>query len=407
SENANWLGCSPTTGTNDDFFRIEYLANTGSSPRSAEITVYGGGISTTVYITQLGTGNSLSVSQGAFSANENSGHFDIGVTSNVAWTVSEGCDWVICDPVFGTNNQPFGVTYDQNNSTSARTCTITVSGGGLTEYVVLTQAGMQPYINVSQNVYNVNPSQGNVYPTVTSNIWWTVDKNCDWVSCMPLSGSNINLTIGYSANTTGNSRSCILTISGQGAAETITITQEAVALYLYATPEIISLGSGLNNSGHVNISSNTAWNITKRPAWINSPVESGDPDVGFDIYTAEQNSMPVSRTGVITISSLAGSTDVVVVQQAMGVEDMNLSRMVTVYPNPAQKLIYIQSVSSEPGLMNIDVYGPGGALISRYRSVSISKQPFALNISEMTAGSYLIKIYNNDRFCIRKVIKTD
>ena len=407
SESSNWLYCSPTSGSNDGSFSVYYDANPNSSQRETDITVYGGGITKTVHVTQLGTSNTLSVTPETFSASENEDNFTISVVSNVSWTVSESCTWVQCSPTSGSNYGNITVNYDQNTSTSVRVCNIVIAGGGLTATVILTQAGMLPFITVNPSTINVNPSQGETTADISSNISWTVNENCDWVNCTPLSGSNFaTLTIVYTANTTGSSRSCIITITGQSITETINLSQEAIALYLFVTPENITLGSSANSHDHITVSSNTDWNVTKKPTWTNLTLESGIGDGGFDIY-AEQNSLPVTRTGVLTVFSQAGSKDVIISQQALGIEDLTLSNSILIYPNPTQKLIYIKSVNSTFDLMNIDINDNKGALILRYNGLHLNEQPYIINFSDMSAGVYFVKIYNDDRFCTKNIVKTE
>lgn len=61
------------------------------------------------------------------------------VLSNVAWSVSENCDWFTVTPMSGVDNYRLTINYDKNTTFQPKTCYITVTGGGLTRTVSIVQ----------------------------------------------------------------------------------------------------------------------------------------------------------------------------------------------------------------------------------------------------------------------------
>jgi hypothetical protein len=72
----------------------------------------------------------------------------------------------------------------------------------------------------------VEAPPGSFLEFVTSNVDWTVLEDCDWLSCEPTSGSNINyFTVIYNDNGTSLTRICNITVSHGIIAQSITVTQ--------------------------------------------------------------------------------------------------------------------------------------------------------------------------------------
>jgi len=62
------------------------------------------------------------------------------VTSNVSWTVTDDQTWLSASPTSGSGNANVTVTATANTGTTSRSGTVTVSGGGITRTIAVTQA---------------------------------------------------------------------------------------------------------------------------------------------------------------------------------------------------------------------------------------------------------------------------
>jgi uncharacterized protein YjdB len=101
------------------------------NPKVNGISVAGGGVAPILSVSPT----SVSVAAAANST----GTFNI--TSNTSWTVTSGQTWLTVNPASGSNNATVTVTAQQNTGT-ARSATVTVSGTGVTsQTVTVTQAG--------------------------------------------------------------------------------------------------------------------------------------------------------------------------------------------------------------------------------------------------------------------------
>jgi len=140
SSNESWLTSSPSSGTDNGSFYADVVSNTGTGSRNGVLTVTApNGQTATVTITQPGT-SSLATSPTSLSPSNAASHTTIDVTSNVSWTVSSNStSWLTVSPSSGSDNGSFTATVTANTG-SARNGTITVTGGGDTVTIPVTQA---------------------------------------------------------------------------------------------------------------------------------------------------------------------------------------------------------------------------------------------------------------------------
>ena len=141
NDDADWLTVSPASGNNNNTLTATYTENTTTSQRVGTITVAGGGITRTVTVTQSEGSAILTVTPSARSVANGSGSTTFTVQSNTDWTVSDDADWLTVSPASGNNNDTLIATYTENTTTSQRVGTITVTGGGITRKVTVTQSG--------------------------------------------------------------------------------------------------------------------------------------------------------------------------------------------------------------------------------------------------------------------------
>ncbi len=241
SSNQSWVTLQQTSGSGNGSMTFTVSTNTTTSARTAIITISGGGITRTIAISQSGTVASLTVSPVAF-APSSAGitNFPITVTANVAWTVTSNQAWATVSPASGTNNGTFSLTVAANASTTQRTASITISGGGITQTITITQAGTTVTNTLNTNIFQINagavPAVNGAYPViVTANVAWTASSNQSWVTVSPASGTgDANVTIQVQTNTTTLQRTAVVTFVGGGITKTVTVIQAGVTSALAA-----------------------------------------------------------------------------------------------------------------------------------------------------------------------------
>jgi hypothetical protein len=322
SSNAAWLTASPTSGTGNGSVSASYTANSGAQ-RSGVLTFTGGGITRTVTVTQAAAAASLTVTPTVQSVATTAGSLNITVASNVAWSVSSNAAWLTASPTSGSNNGTVTANYTANTG-AARTGILTFTGGGITRTVTITQAA-PVFLTVTPSTQSVSKAAGTFGITVSSNIAWTISSNAAWLTTSPVSGSN-NGTVNasYAANT-GAARTGILTFSGAGLTQTVTVSQ-ADGRTFYVSPETYA-APATSGSFTLNVfsSSFSTWNTSSNASWLSASRSFGNGNGTVTITHAANTGN--TRIGVITISSNFESRTVTVTQSG------NTTPVLTISPS--------------------------------------------------------------------------
>jgi hypothetical protein len=143
SDNQTWLSTSSTSGTGNGSFTVNATANTGTASRSGTVTLTGGGLTRTIAVTQAApSANNLTLSASTWAPAAAASSTPVTVTGNVSWTVTDDQSWLSASPTSGSGNGSFTLSATANTATTSRTGTVTVSGGGLTRTIAVTQAGV-------------------------------------------------------------------------------------------------------------------------------------------------------------------------------------------------------------------------------------------------------------------------
>jgi len=230
TDNQTWITAAPTSGTSNGSFTVSVTANTGTAARTGTVTVTGSGITRTIAVTQAApAANNLTLSQTALSLAAAASSSAVNVTANVSWTVTDDQTWLSASPTSGSNNGSFTVSATANTATTARTGTVTVTGGGLTRTVAVTQAGQGTTntLNVSATSLSLASAVSSGTFAITSNVAWTVTDDQTWITATPASGSN-NATVtvnATSANTGTAARTGTVTVTGGGITRTVSVSQ--------------------------------------------------------------------------------------------------------------------------------------------------------------------------------------
>ena len=236
SRDASWLIVSPSSGSDNGTVTVvsEQNTNTNAEPRTAIITV-GNGIpdkEQTIAVTQ--NSPSLTVSETSLSFSNNAESKSFTITSNASWTVSNNTtSWLTVSPASGSNDGTVNVTAANNSSENKRETTISVSGGGITKTISVTQETF--YLTVSPLTL-IFSSSGEQKPfTITSNTSWNVSSNpSTWLTIAPVSGSNDRtVTVTASANSSTSQRTATITVSGGGITPIIDVNQAAITFNNY------------------------------------------------------------------------------------------------------------------------------------------------------------------------------
>ena len=231
----------------------------------------------------------------------NSGSITLTINSNINWSVSDNVSWLNENPASGSDTGTVTVTINQNLSTSQRSGTITVSGGGITIKLVIIQIASPPFLTVSPSDTSVSYNSTSITFAVNSNISWIVSDTSSWLTENPVNGAgNGIITVNVAQNLSINQRVGTITISGGDITRIITITQLASPPFLTVSPSDTSVS---NNSGSitVTVNSNISWSVSDTSSWLTENHVNGTGNGTITVNVAQNLSIN-QRVGTITIS---------------------------------------------------------------------------------------------------------
>ena len=224
-----WLSYTTSGST----LTLTATANTETSSRYADIILKAGSASCSIYVTQTGAAAYLDFSPTWWMADADVNRTYATVDSNVSWTASSDASWLTVSPSNGSGNGNLTIDTKANPSTEQRNGTITVTGGGISRKMSVTQFGVAAYLDLSLASWSLPASAASVSVMVTSNVSWNAySSDTSWLTVSPSNGSgNGNLTIGIKANPYTASRSGTITVSGGGISGQIWVEQEGAYTY--------------------------------------------------------------------------------------------------------------------------------------------------------------------------------
>ena len=234
------------------------------SPWGERIVNGANGIRATSVIASVfqGTGNNLNVSPAALSFAAGASSSPVAVTSNVSWTATDNQTWLSVAPASGTNNGSFTVSATANTGTTARTGTVTVSGGGISRPIAVTQAGQS------------SPT-GSVTATgvVTSSSGWFSEEQLRLSNTAPITALSITITVqrttGVSASGQYNTIGGIISQSNSSTASAIT--------YVFSLNSGQTLTPGTNRTFAVQMSGNGTVHPTSGDTYSVTGTAGGQP----------------------------------------------------------------------------------------------------------------------------------
>lgn len=222
----------------------------------------------------------------------------LDVTYSGTLRTSEFPSWLPYQTVnVDSTHRSYTITASKNSSTSSRSFNLKISNGTDTVTVPITQSGAEAAsLTISPTGASVGSAAGTTTVTVTSTGIDKVECSIEegWVS-LKTQSSNV-YTFSYTANTTSNQRSCIITFYGGGLSKTFVINQAAGAISV--SPKSQNVGSA---SGTIQVTVTGSSNITYSisGSWLTYQSKSGN--VYTFAYT--QNSTSSQRTATVTFSA--------------------------------------------------------------------------------------------------------
>ena len=289
---------------------------------------------TRTFIVAAGVSNILNLGISNWNAPAHASNVGVSVSSNVSWSVSSNVTWLTPSPWSGSGNGSFTIFSQANTGSAQRSGTITVSGGGLTRWVTVTQAGSAPQgITLTQNSPSATAHvgagfNGRVPVTITAPshgsviLRGTPGQNSDNDPALfNAAGTRVAFQNFESWNFTytipaGTTRTYFVGTGGN-------VARSYVVTSIWPVSNTLNLGIGHWNAPgtasntFVSVSANVFWSITSTDtSWLTATPWSGSGNGGFHIV-AQANPNNFARTGTLTVSG-GGITRWVTVSQAAG-----------------------------------------------------------------------------------------
>jgi YD repeat-containing protein len=243
-------------------------------------------------------------------------------TVSPANATNTGVTWSSSAPSVATVSSSGLVT-----AVSAGTATITVTtNAGNQTATCLVTVHPGPSLSVSPSALNFPANGGQQTVSITASVGWTVSSSATWASVADLNGDGVinnldvsgsnTLTIHVTAHTSTASRNAVVTFTGGGLTQTVSITQDAAtpAATLSVSPSALSFAA---NGGQqtVSITSNVHWTASSSAPWLTVSPSSGSNNGTFTV-SASTHSGSSARTATVTVSGTGVSSRTVAVTQA-------------------------------------------------------------------------------------------
>ena len=223
---------SPSRGTNNQPVTVTVDPNPTTSVRYYHQFFYNipdMDIGPTIIVTQKGTTPILTVLQKSLNFSAAGGQQSFTITSNIEWSAVSNASWLTLSKTNGSSDDQVTATATANTSTSQRTARITVSGGGLTQIVDVTQAGVTTSLSVSTYSLNFPYTGGQQTFDIFSNESWTVVSDAtSWLTVSPSSGINNRTVTVTATNNSETERKADIIVSGGVTSHNISVTQSGL-----------------------------------------------------------------------------------------------------------------------------------------------------------------------------------
>jgi hypothetical protein len=297
--NAAWLTIdSSSTGAGNATISFSASENTNGNSRSAILSIAGQSLT----VTQQGQGCGYSLGSSSLSIGADGGQNSVELTtiSDCDWQASSNNSWITLDSaVSGSGSSTIEFTVEINNSSNARTGTLSIAGNTFT----VTQQGQDCTYSLGSDNLTVEADggQNSVELTTISDCDWQASSNDSWITLDSAASGSGSSTIEFSVeiNNSSSSRTGTLTIAGL----TFTVTQQGRGCNYSLDSNSISLGAdGGQSSVELTTISDCDWQASSNDSWItldSAASGSGSSTVEFSI---EMNSTYSARTGTLTIA---------------------------------------------------------------------------------------------------------
>jgi parallel beta-helix repeat protein len=397
SDNQSWLTLDKVSGPCNATVTASVEENPAAQTRMAIITVSGTG-ATDQLITVIQEAPAIEVSADTMTiAAPNLSSATFNITSNTIWTLTSNQSWLTVSKLDGSGNSEINLTAERNPDNTVRTATVTVSGTGVTDHIiVVNQSGSTSVLAVSVHSLSLAAAANSIKKfNIISNIRWNIRSDKTWLNVNPSDSSgNAEITVSADANPEVTGRTAVVTVSGTDVPDqVINVTQTADEPYLSVSTNTLTIAAPANSTQTFNIMSNISWNVTTDQPWLITNTTLG-ADSSTITLTAEANPAGTERTATIFVAgNNVESQLLTITQEALvtGINDISPSDKILVYPNPTAGQLTISLDESLQDEYLIEVLNDLGDVVLMTKQPKDTKTA-QIDLSGYSSGLYLIRI---------------
>lgn len=297
---AEWVTISPRSGNGDATLTLTAEANTTGEARTAEVKAVTKDNTAKLTLTQDAIlGDYVNVTPKDIQCDNEGGAFVVELSSNIDWSVSAP-EWITCSPAEGTGDASITLTVSPMTEDfidiNSREAQVLIGNLNVFDEVHVVQtAGTDPdpdpdpdphFLEASPLEFTFPKEGGAQEITISCDTVWVFALECDWLSLSQQSGTgNATVVLTAEPNLLNEPKSCEFHLKSLGLHESFVVHQDAgddpITAAFDSDTLFVAYSGGFR---HIQLTSNTTWNLRTTGAWISLPsVSSGEGDASFDI----------------------------------------------------------------------------------------------------------------------------
>jgi hypothetical protein len=314
SDTVSWTTLSPVSGANSGTVSIKLTANTSTTAdRTAVVKLSGCGETADLQLTQTKK-PTLTLSRGVWLAANTAASVATTVTTNQSvWKTSTSVSWLTADP---TSGNAFTITAEPNPG-AIRTGTVSVTAGGLTKNINVTQLAATFIPSPTAVTLAASGAMTSIRLTTTYGTW-TLDPSSlpDWLKASHTSGGTGESVVLYAVPNTGAARSADISFTAGELTKTVRVTQSvAPAATLTTVPTTWAAPLGVGEVAIKVTTNQAAWQASVDASWVHLN-KTSDGNGGYLIAGTDPNPTSATRTAKITFTAGTYSRTFTITQAA-------------------------------------------------------------------------------------------
>lgn len=318
-----WLIVNPTSGKGDATLTLTASVNDSDETRSGEVNVTTKDHSASLTVTQEPREKGfITLSLTEIEVDAEGGSYEVSVTSNCDWTISNVVDWLHCEPSSGHGNGIVTVNIDPIDSDdNNREANIVFAGtdNALVSVHVMQHLPLNVFVNVSPNTLAFDYTGGVEHVMVYSNSSWTTSCDADWITLSAASGSgdtDLEVTVAENPMVLETRVANISFIVETGEVASLVIKQECAPdpHFLEVTPRDFIFGKE-GGTAEITVSCDTDWEAQLQSDWASLSQQTGNGN-GTMTLTVAPNTLAAIRSVDFRIVSGTLSVNLYVRQEA-------------------------------------------------------------------------------------------